>query len=39
MPLKCFSGYSRGIAGLVRVTLVFTINFLFLFLFMLLGWV
>ena len=28
MPLKCFSGYSRGFAGLVRVTLVSTINFL-----------
>jgi hypothetical protein len=39
MPLKCLSGYSRGFAGLVRVTLVSTINFLFVFLFMLLGWV
>jgi hypothetical protein len=29
MPLKCFSRYSRGFAGLVRVTLVSTINFLF----------
>jgi hypothetical protein len=26
MPLKCFSGYLRGFAGLVRVTLVSTIN-------------
>jgi hypothetical protein len=31
MPLKCFTGYSRGFAGWVRVTLVSTINFLFLF--------
>jgi hypothetical protein len=28
---KCFSRHSRGFAGLVRVTLVSTINFLFLF--------
>jgi hypothetical protein len=32
MPL--FSGYSRGFTGLVRVTLVSTINFPFSFLFM-----
>jgi hypothetical protein len=31
MPLKCFSGYSRGFASLVRVTLASTINFLFFF--------
>jgi hypothetical protein len=29
VPLKGFSRYSRGFAGLVRVTLVSTINFLF----------
>ena len=33
-PLKCFSRHSRGFAGLVRVTLVSTINFSFHFLFM-----
>jgi hypothetical protein len=26
LPLKCFSRQSRGFAGLVRVTLVSTIN-------------
>jgi hypothetical protein len=26
LPLKCFSRHSRGFAGLVRVTLVSTIN-------------
>jgi hypothetical protein len=36
LPLKCFS---RGFADLVRVTLVSTINSLFHFLFMILGWV
>jgi hypothetical protein len=39
MPPKCFSRHSRVFAGLVRVTLVSTTNFFFLFLFMLLGWV
>jgi hypothetical protein len=39
MPLKYFSVYSRGFAGLARVTLVSIINFLFLFVFRLLGWV
>jgi hypothetical protein len=39
VPLKCFSRHSRGFAGLVRVTLVSTINSPFLFLFMILGWV
>jgi hypothetical protein len=34
LPLKCFSRHSRGFAGLVRVTLVSTINFPFYFLFM-----
>jgi hypothetical protein len=33
LPLKCFSRHSRGFAGLVRVTLVSTINFPFHFLF------
>jgi hypothetical protein len=37
--LKCFSRHSRGSAGLVRVTLVSTINSPFHFLFMILGWV
>jgi hypothetical protein len=31
LPLKCFSRHSRGFAGLVRVTLVSTINFPFSF--------
>jgi hypothetical protein len=39
LPLKCFSRHSRGFADLVRVTLVSTINSLFHFLFMILGWV
>jgi hypothetical protein len=39
LPLKCFSRHSRDFAGLVRVTLVSTINFPFHFLFMILGWV
>jgi hypothetical protein len=40
LPLKCFSRHSRGFAGLVRVTLVFTVNSTFsFFLFMILGWV
>jgi hypothetical protein len=39
LPLKCFSRHSRSFAGLVRVTLVSTINSPFLFLFMILGWV
>jgi hypothetical protein len=33
LPLKCFSRHSRGFAGLVRVTLVSTINYPFHFLF------
>ena len=37
LPLKCFSSHSRDFAGLVRVTLVSTINFPFHFLFMILG--
>jgi hypothetical protein len=37
LPLKCFSRHSRGFAGLVRVTLVSTINSPFYFLFMILG--
>jgi hypothetical protein len=37
LSLKCFSRHSRGVAGLVRVTLVPTINFPFHFLFMMLG--
>jgi hypothetical protein len=39
LPLNCFNRHSRVFAGLVRVTLVSTINFLSLFLFMLLVWV
>ena len=39
LPLKCFSGHSRGFAGFVRVTLVSTIITPFHFLFMILGWV
>jgi hypothetical protein len=39
LPLKCFSRHSMGFAGLVRVTLVSTINFPFHFLFMILRWV
>jgi hypothetical protein len=39
LSLKCFSRHSRGFAGLVRVTLVSTINSPFHFLFMILGWV
>jgi hypothetical protein len=31
LPLKGFSRYSRGFAGLVRVTLISTSNFLFSF--------
>jgi hypothetical protein len=31
LPLKCFGRHSRGFAGLVRVALVSTINFPFLF--------
>jgi hypothetical protein len=38
-PLKCFSRHSRVFAGLVRVTLVSTINSPFYVLFMILGWV
>jgi hypothetical protein len=34
LPLKCFSRHLRGFAGLVRVTLVSTINSPFHFLFM-----
>jgi hypothetical protein len=34
LPLKCFSRHSRGFVGLVRVTLVSTINSPFHFLFM-----
>jgi hypothetical protein len=37
LPLKCFSGHSRGAVGFVRVTLVSTINFLLPFLFMILS--
>jgi hypothetical protein len=33
LPLRCFSRHSRGFAGLVRVTLVSTINSPFPFLF------
>jgi hypothetical protein len=39
LPLKCFSRHSMGFHGLVRITLVSTINSPFLFLFMILGWV
>jgi hypothetical protein len=39
LPLKGFSRYSRGFAGLVRVTLISTTNSSFYFLFMLLRWV
>jgi hypothetical protein len=39
LPHKGFSRYSRGFAGLVRVTLISTTKSPFHFLFMLLRWV
>jgi hypothetical protein len=39
LPFKCFSRHSKGFSGLVRVTLVSTINSPFHFLCMILGWV